>query len=87
MNQWIGESRNFYRDFKRFYPDEEPAEVVRVYLMSDSDNTGSRVTGAFADLIFSSKASRVTGNWAVGFDFRLAIPYLFSSFRTSTDRG
>ncbi|MYD61133.1 MAG: DUF3047 domain-containing protein [Gemmatimonadetes bacterium] len=52
VNQWVGESRNFYRDFKRFYPDEEPAEVVRVYLMSDSDNTGSKVTGAFADLMF-----------------------------------
>ena len=55
VNQWVGESRNFYRDFKRFYPDEEPAEVVRVYLMSDSDNTGSKVTGAFADLMFHRK--------------------------------
>ena len=57
VNQWVGESRNFYRDFKRFYPDEEPAEVVRVYLMSDSDNTGSKVTGAFADLVFHRKVS------------------------------
>ena len=55
VNQWVGESRNFYRDFKRFYPDEEPAEVVRVYMMSDSDNTGSKVTGAFADLVFHRK--------------------------------
>ncbi len=54
-NQWVGESRNFYRDFKRFYPKEEPAEIVRVYLMSDSDNTRSKVTGAFADLTFHQK--------------------------------
>ena len=56
-NQWVAESRNFYNDFKRFYPKEEPAEIVRVYLMSDSDNTGSTVTGAFAELVFQkSKA-------------------------------
>lgn len=58
-NRWVAESRNFYNDFKRFYPKEEPAEIVRVYLMSDSDNTGSTVTGAFADLIFQkSKKSK-----------------------------
>ena len=42
---WVPETRNLYEDFKRFYPDEEPKEVVRIYLMSDSDNTGSKVTG------------------------------------------
>lgn len=52
LNTWVSESRNLYEDFKRFYPDEEPREVVRIYLMSDSDNTGSTTSGAFANLTF-----------------------------------
>jgi len=52
INTWVNETRSLYDDFKRFYPKEEPREIVRVYLMSDSDNTGSTSAGAFADLIF-----------------------------------
>ena len=56
VNTWVRETRNLYNDFKRFYPKEEPAEIVRIYLMSDSDNTNSRVTGSFADLSFHKNA-------------------------------
>jgi hypothetical protein len=52
LNTWVNEKRNLYDDFKRFYPNEEPREVVRIYLMSDSDNTKSTSTGAFANLLF-----------------------------------
>ena len=52
LNTWVGEQRSLYDDFKRFYPKEEPREVVRVYLMSDSDNTGSTSSGAFANIQF-----------------------------------
>lgn len=52
VNTWVRKTRNLYEDFKRFYPNEEPKEIVRIYLMSDSDNTGGAVTGAYADLIF-----------------------------------
>jgi hypothetical protein len=51
LNTWVNEKRSLYNDFKRFYPNEEPREIVRVYLMSDSDNTGSTSSGAFANLI------------------------------------
>jgi len=52
LNTWVSEQRSLYDDFKRFYPNEEPREVVRIYLMSDSDNTGSVSSGAFANLLF-----------------------------------
>ncbi len=54
VGKWVDVTRNLYRDYKRLYPDEDPGQIVRIYLMTDSDNTGSRVTGAFADLVFSA---------------------------------
>ena len=64
INTWVNETRNLYKEFKRFYPNEEPAEIVRIYLMSDSDNTKSRVTGSFADLSFhkNSPIARTKGS-------------------------
>jgi len=59
LNKWVKESRNLHSDFKRFYPNEEPAEVVRVYFMSDSDNTKSKVTGSFSDLSFHKKPKKL----------------------------
>ena len=50
--KWVPEVRDLYADYKRIYPGEEPGRIVRVYLMSDSDNTGGAVTGSFADLTF-----------------------------------
>ena len=55
VNKWTDQTRNIFEDFKRFYPNETPAEVVRVYLMSDSDNTQSEVTGAFQNVTFHKK--------------------------------
>ncbi|MBS11529.1 MAG: hypothetical protein CME19_08000 [Gemmatimonadetes bacterium] len=53
--QWVSEARDLCADYKRIYPDEEPGRIVRIYVMSDSDNTSSRVTGSFSDLTFSSE--------------------------------
>lgn len=50
---WVEESVDLHADFKRAYPDEEPGTIVRVYLMSDSDDTGSRTAASFAGLRFS----------------------------------
>ena len=52
VGKWVTEARDLYADYKRIYPDEEPGKIVKIYVMSDSDNTGSRVTGTFADLSF-----------------------------------
>lgn len=54
VGQWVPEARDLYADYKRIYPNEEPGEVVRIYVMSDSDNTVSKVAGNFAELTFSS---------------------------------
>jgi hypothetical protein len=55
VGQWVAEARDLYADYKRIYPNEEPGKIVRVYVMSDSDNTASKVTGTFADLKFTRK--------------------------------
>ena len=52
LNTWVPVTRNLYADYKRFYPDEEPGEVARIYLMTDSDNTSSKVAAAYADIVF-----------------------------------
>lgn len=53
VGRWVTEARDLYADYKRIYPDEEPGKIVRIYVMSDSDNTSSRVTGRFSDLTFT----------------------------------
>lgn len=55
VGQWVSEARDLYADYKRIYPNEEPGRIVRIYVMSDSDNTTSKVTGTFADLRFMRK--------------------------------
>lgn len=52
VNTWVSEVRDLYADYRRVYPDEEPGRIVRIYLMSDSDNTSDRITGAFAGIQF-----------------------------------
>jgi hypothetical protein len=59
VGKWVSEARDLYADYKRIYPNEEPGEIVRIYVMSDSDNTTSKVTGTFSDLTFAKK--RPTG--------------------------
>jgi hypothetical protein len=54
VGEWVSEARDLYADYKRIYPDEEPGKIVRIYVMSDSDNTESRVTGTFGDLRFQT---------------------------------
>ena len=50
--QWIAESRNLYEDFKRGYPGEEPGKVLRIYLMTDTDNTEGRAATWYGDITF-----------------------------------
>ena len=59
MNQWVGERRNLYEDYKRGYPGEEPGKILRVYLMTDTDNTNSRASAWYADIQFHREAPGV----------------------------
>ncbi len=59
MKQWVGERRNLYEDYKRGYPGEEPGKILRVYLMTDTDNTNSRASTWYADIQFHREAPGV----------------------------
>jgi hypothetical protein len=50
--EWVMESRDLYEDYKKGYPGEEPGKILRIYLMTDSDNTESRASASYADIIF-----------------------------------
>lgn len=52
VGNWVVESRNLYEDYKTAYPKEDPGQIIRVYVMTDSNNTKGRLTGAFADITF-----------------------------------
>ena len=59
MKQWVHEVRNLYEDYKRGYPGEEPGKILRVYLMTDTDNTNSRASTWYADIEFHKEAPGV----------------------------
>jgi hypothetical protein len=50
--EWISETRNLLEDYRRGYPGEEPGKILRVYLMTDSDNTQGRAATWYGDLTF-----------------------------------
>lgn len=58
MKRWVREVRNLYEDYKRGYPGEEPGKILRVYLMTDTDNTNSRASTWYADIEFHKNAPR-----------------------------
>lgn len=58
IGEWVPEVRDLYADYQKGYPGEEPGKVVRVYLMTDSDNTESRTAGEYADLMFHRERPR-----------------------------
>jgi hypothetical protein len=48
--QWLKESRDLYADWKTLFGNDDPPNVVSIGLMTDSDGTGSTVTGWYDDL-------------------------------------
>lgn len=55
IGRWVTESRNLYDDYRRIYPGEEPGRIVRVYISTDGDNTGSEAQATYADFEFHSE--------------------------------
>ncbi|MCS6897137.1 MAG: DUF3047 domain-containing protein [Nitrospira sp.] len=51
VGRWVEESRNIYDDYKRAFG-EEPPMINGVAIMSDTDNTGERVTAYYGDITF-----------------------------------
>ena len=47
---WIEEARDLRADFARLVPGEQAGRVLRIHLMTDSDDTGGHVAAAYADI-------------------------------------
>ena len=52
FGRWVRESHDLYEDYRRGYPGEEPGKILRIYLMTDTDNTKSRSSAWYADIVF-----------------------------------
>jgi hypothetical protein len=51
LNQWVGEERNAFGDYKKAFG-EEPPMISGVAIMTDTDNTGEKATAYYGDIIF-----------------------------------
>jgi len=51
VGEWRTETRNLLEEYKRIWPDEEPGVLMRIFLMTDGDNTGTKVTASYADIV------------------------------------
>ncbi len=49
--QWRTATRNLLQDYKRIWPDEEPGTLLRVFLMTDGDNTNVAAKASYADVV------------------------------------
>jgi Protein of unknown function (DUF3047) len=49
---WVEEARDLRADFARLVPGKQAGRVLRIHLMTDSDDTGGRVAAAYADIRF-----------------------------------
>ena len=49
---WVEEVRDLRADFARLVPGKTAGRVLRIHLMTDSDDTGGRVAAAYADIRF-----------------------------------
>ena len=52
--RWVEEARDLRADFARLVPGKQAGRVLRIHLMTDSDDTGGRVAAAYADIRFVS---------------------------------
>ena len=49
---WVEEDHDLRADFARLVPGKQAGRVLRIHLMTDSDDTGGHVTAAYADIRF-----------------------------------
>jgi hypothetical protein len=55
LRQWLDYERHIRADFEKVFG-EEPGDLVRVGIMSDSDNTASQAMATYGQLYFAAKA-------------------------------
>ena len=49
---WVEEEHDLRADFARLVPRKQAGRVLRLHLMTDSDNTGGHVAATYADIRF-----------------------------------
>lgn len=57
LEQWVGEERNLYEDFKKVFG-KEPPMISGVAIMTDTDNTGERAIAYYGDILFRKEGKR-----------------------------
>lgn len=55
LNRWVSESHDLAADLRQIFPGRRPGRVLRVYVMTDSDNTGGRATASYSSIAFRSR--------------------------------
>lgn len=58
MNEWVHESVDLERDFKRAFPGEEPGELEALAFIADTDNAGGRVSAGLDDLTIRCRSQK-----------------------------
>jgi hypothetical protein len=61
---WVEEVRDLRADFARLVPGEQAGRVLRVHVMTDSDDVGGHVAAAYADIRFVSSLGSRTADGA-----------------------
>jgi hypothetical protein len=59
LGQWTSEQRDVAADFERIFPGRRAGRVLRVHLMTDSDDTEGRTAAAYAEIAFLPRRGRV----------------------------
>jgi len=57
VGEWVEEERNVYEDYRRAFG-EDPPPVEGVAIMTDTDNTGEKMTAWYGDIVFRAEPSR-----------------------------
>jgi len=52
--QWVEVQRDVYADYRRLFKGEPP-NISGIGIMTDTDNTGEKMTAWYADIVFSSR--------------------------------
>jgi len=52
---WVEEDRDVQADFARLFPGKQAGRVLRLHIMTDSDDTGGHIAAAYADIRFASQ--------------------------------
>lgn len=61
VGQWVVEQVHLLDDFKRAFPNEAPGDVKGLAFLADTDNTRSRVSAGFDDLMIRCNVPEAGG--------------------------